>query len=67
MSKLLCKHTAPDETGRVHHITPENAKWGYVGFDLYELAPGQSIVNETGDREVCLVMVTGTGTVETGG
>ncbi|MBT4219872.1 MAG: 5-deoxy-glucuronate isomerase, partial [Rhodospirillaceae bacterium] len=31
------------------------------------LAPGQSIVNETGDREVCLVMVTGTGTVETGG
>ncbi|MBC8267701.1 MAG: 5-deoxy-glucuronate isomerase [Rhodospirillaceae bacterium] len=66
MSKLLCKRTGPDETGRVHHITPQSANWGYVGFDLYELAPGQSVANETADREVCLVMITGTATVTVG-
>ncbi len=64
MSKLLCKRTTPDPTGCVHHITPETANWGFVGFDLYELKPGQSVAKETGDREVCLVMVTGTGTVQ---
>jgi 5-deoxy-glucuronate isomerase len=67
MSKLLCKRTNPDETGCVHHITPQSANWSYVGFDLYELSPGQSVTQETGTREVCLVLVTGTATVEADG
>jgi len=66
MSKLISKRSAPDQNGRVQHITPETANWGYVGFDLYELTPGQSVQQETGEREVCLVMVTGTGSVNTG-
>ncbi len=28
--------------GLVHNITPENAGWRYVGFDLYRLSSGQS-------------------------
>ncbi|MEL6516705.1 MAG: 5-deoxy-glucuronate isomerase, partial [Pseudomonadota bacterium] len=29
-------------TGHVHHITPEDAGWGYVGFDLHRLSPGDT-------------------------
>ena len=29
-------------TGRIVHVTPENAGWTYVGFDLHRLAPGQA-------------------------
>jgi 5-deoxy-glucuronate isomerase len=67
MSTLLCKHSSPDENGRVHHITPQSANWGYVGFDLYELEGGQSISQDTGDREFCLVTVTGSATVSSEG
>ena len=28
--------------GRVSHITPENAGWSYVGFDLHRLKPGET-------------------------
>lgn len=47
------------DTGRVHAITPASANWGYVGFDLYRLEPGQSVWQETGDREMILVLVEG--------
>ena len=67
MSKLISRKNTPDENGRVQHITPGNANWDYVGFDLYELKPGQQIKQDTGKREVCLVMVTGTGTVKADG
>ena len=55
------------KTGLVQHITPDTAKWGYVGFDLWRLAPGEVAGADTGDREVCLVFVTGKGTVTAGG
>ena len=45
--------------GLVHNITPENAGWRYVGFDLHKLSPGQSANSATGDREVIIVMVEG--------
>jgi 5-deoxy-glucuronate isomerase len=64
MPKLLAKPEGT--TGRVHHITPKRANWTYVGFDLYRLAAGESAKAETGDREVCLVFVTGKGTVIAG-
>ena len=67
MTKLLSKHRNPGPDGRVHHITPQSANWNYVGFDLYELLPGQSVSCDTGDREVCLVMVTGNATIKTQG
>lgn len=47
------------ETGRVHHVTPENAGWTYVGFDLFKLAPGGTAAGGQPDREVCLVIVSG--------
>ncbi|NCO87923.1 MAG: 5-deoxy-glucuronate isomerase [Rhodobacterales bacterium] len=45
--------------GKVHDITPASAGWSYVGFGLYRLAPGDSVAEATGDREVILVLVEG--------
>ncbi|MDU8910313.1 5-deoxy-glucuronate isomerase [Aestuariicoccus sp. MJ-SS9] len=63
MSDLLRKPLG--DTGRVHHITVEGAQgplsagWSYVGFDLYRLRPGEVAQDDTGDREVILVLVEG--------
>jgi 5-deoxy-glucuronate isomerase len=51
------------ESGLVQRVTPESAGWTYVGFDLQRLAAGEGIGTQTGDREVCLVFVTGKGQV----
>ncbi len=45
--------------GRVHDITPAIAGWGYVGFALYRLEPGERAADVTADREVILVLVEG--------
>jgi len=55
------------EMGRVLEVTPESAGWTYVGFALDRLAPGETSGAETGDRETCLVFVTGRGRVEVDG
>ena len=65
MSKLLLKKKAG--TGRVAHVTPENAGWTYVGFDLHRLNPGDTVAEKTGDREVCLVLVSGKAKISAGG
>jgi 5-deoxy-glucuronate isomerase len=64
MSKLLVKPQG--DAGRVINVTPENAGWTYVGFDLHRLSPGERVAAETGTREVCLVFVTGKGKVTAG-
>jgi 5-deoxy-glucuronate isomerase len=65
MSKLLRKPTGT--TGKVHDVTPENAGWGYVGFGLYRLQPGETAAEVTGDREVILVLVEGKAQVTAAG
>ncbi len=45
--------------GKVHEITPQSAGWRYVGFSLHKLRPGDVIEEQTGDREIILVMVEG--------
>ena len=57
MAELLVKPRG--SIGKVHHITPESAGWGYVGFGLYSLKPGEKAAEITGDREVILVLVEG--------
>ena len=49
------------KSGRVTHVTPESAGWTYVGFDMYRLKPGETASGETGEREICLVWVSGKG------
>jgi 5-deoxy-glucuronate isomerase len=57
MPKLLVKPKG--DQGRVTHVTPENAGWTYVGFDLHRVKAGDRISALTGDREVCLVWISG--------
>ena len=65
MADLLRKPTGA--RGKVHDITPERAGWGYVGFSLYRLEPGDVAAEATGDREVILVLVEGKATVQAAG
>ncbi len=65
MSKLLVRPTQPDEHGRIIEITPASAGWKYVGFEVYQLQPGQVLEQETGDQEVCLVLVGGKANIST--
>jgi 5-deoxy-glucuronate isomerase len=64
MSKLIVKPTGT--SGKVHDITPDSAGWGYVGFGLYRLAPGETVAEPTGETEVILVLVEGRARIGTG-
>jgi 5-deoxy-glucuronate isomerase len=57
-SKLLI-HPSIGENGVVHHVTPANAGWRYVGFELHKLRPGRCGTVDTNDREVCAVLICG--------
>lgn len=64
MSRLLIKPQAG--SGLVSRVTPQSAGCTYVGFELHRLRPGESAAEETGSREVCLVFVSGKGSVSVG-
>ncbi len=57
MAQLLRKPNG--QRGKVHDITPQNAGWGYVGFALHRLEPGDRVAEATGTREAILVLVEG--------
>ena len=59
MTRLHLRQHNPDREHRTVRVTPESAGWDYVGFDLYRLAAGETASAETGDREVCLVFISG--------
>jgi 5-deoxy-glucuronate isomerase len=64
-SKLLLKAHA---TGRdIVSVTPEQAGWKHVGFRAVRLAEGESESLRTGERELCLVVLTGTVDVDVDG
>ena len=67
MPNLLVKPSAPDKNGRVHAVTPASAGWTYVGFEVYRLDAGKSVAQQTGDREACLVMLSGGARAADGG
>ena len=65
MAKLLLKPAAG--RGRIHEVTPESAGWTYVGFEVHRLAAGEAASAATGEREACLVLVSGKARVEVDG
>jgi 5-deoxy-glucuronate isomerase len=57
-SPLLVK-AAPN--GReIVSVTPESAGWSYVGFRALRLGAGESEALDTGSRELCIVVLSGT-------
>ncbi|RYG16496.1 MAG: 5-deoxy-glucuronate isomerase [Caulobacteraceae bacterium] len=67
MANLRVRPHAPDANGAVLEVTPQSAGWEHVGFKVVNLvAGGRYEGGETG-REACLVIVSGTASVEAGG
>ena len=67
MASLLVKPARGAVDGRVHDITPASAGWSYVGFEVFDLAPGQALTETTEGREACLVLLSGHAEVSAGG
>lgn len=65
--ELRLRPQAPGKDGLIHQVTPQSARWSYVGFSVFRLQPGQALARETGDSEICLVLVSGKAAVSGGG
>jgi 5-deoxy-glucuronate isomerase len=65
-SPLLRHPERPDSDGRIHHVTPANAGWTYVGFAVHELASGAVLSRPTAAEEVCLVLLSGRARISAG-
>jgi 5-deoxy-glucuronate isomerase len=61
---LKIRPSAPGANGRTIHVTPQTAGWTYVGFDLYRIAADQTVRGATGDREACLVLISGRASIQ---
>ncbi len=67
MSRLLVHPRLPGADRVVHHITPQSAGWGFVGFEVLDLL-GDDVIRRPGDgRELCLVLVRGAAEIAAGG
>ncbi|MBP3961907.1 5-deoxy-glucuronate isomerase [Paenibacillus lignilyticus] len=62
---IIAPADQPDREGSIMNITPESAGWKYVGFQVIRLEAGQAFRRDTGDREVCLVLLSGKADVAT--
>lgn len=60
---LRVRPSAPDAEGRILVITPASAGWKYVGFEVRRLAAGQKVMLTSADKEICIVILTGTADV----
>ena len=56
---LLVKPDLSPAARQVHEITPESAGWRYVGFEVFDLAPGRTLERCAAEREHCLVILSG--------
>lgn len=65
MNKYRITPQTPDHEGTVIDVTPESANWDYIGFKVLQLKKGQKVSQNTGDREVVVVLVTGKANVQT--
>ena len=62
----LLVHPSQSADGVRHRITPQSAGWRYVGFETREMKRGARTTMETGDREICIVILAGKARVKTG-
>jgi 5-deoxy-glucuronate isomerase len=57
---LVHPAAAPAADGTLLRVTPASAGWDHVGFEVIALTDGVTCRRDTGDRELCLVVVAGT-------
>jgi 5-deoxy-glucuronate isomerase len=53
-------------SGTVVSVTPEQAGWGYVGFEAVRLGPGEAVERPSAAVETCLVVISGRCTIHAG-
>jgi len=58
-ASLLVKPDLAPAAAQVHRITPASAGWRYVGFEVFDLAPGRTLERSLPEREQCLVLLSG--------
>jgi 5-deoxy-glucuronate isomerase len=66
-SRLLIRPDLSANAAQVHGVTPQSAGWRYVGFEVFDLAPEQTLARRLPDREQCLVLLSGTASVRVAG
>ncbi len=59
MSDLLLHAGRADEEGTILNVTPYSAGWQYVGFEVMRLERDAVVHRDTGQREVCVVVIGG--------
>jgi len=60
MSELLVSGAStPEPDGTILSVTPESAGWERIGFEVLALAPGHTAERACGERELCLVVISG--------
>jgi 5-deoxy-glucuronate isomerase len=62
----LLVHPSRSADGVRQTITPQSAGWRYVGFEMREMKRGQRFVLQTGEREICVVVLSGKARVTAG-
>ncbi|WP_152391807.1 5-deoxy-glucuronate isomerase [Paenibacillus guangzhouensis] len=65
MPNLLQRGSQPNASGNTLTITPQSAGWQYVGFQVYQLSAEQTLSQETGENEICIVVLSGIANVLT--
>jgi 5-deoxy-glucuronate isomerase len=63
---IVSSKKEPDADGTVVKVTPESAGWDWVGFEVLRLPAGQTFERNTGNEEVCLVVLSGRCIVSSG-
>ncbi len=62
---LVTGKKRPEENGSVVRVTPASAGWDYVGFEVFQLTEGQTLEQQSGEEEICLVILSGLCNVST--
>ncbi|HLH64806.1 MAG TPA: 5-deoxy-glucuronate isomerase [Solirubrobacteraceae bacterium] len=60
MSELIVSVTPAAPDGTILQVTPQSARWWYVGFEVLALSEAVRAERDCGGRECCVVVVEGT-------
>jgi 5-deoxy-glucuronate isomerase len=64
-SSHLLVHPSSSADGLRQRITPESAGWRYVGFEMRAIKRSARVSMQTGEREICVVVLSGKARVTT--
>jgi 5-deoxy-glucuronate isomerase len=59
VERIVSSRKQPDGEGKLVGITPAQAGWNYVGFEVYSLRKGQTWTRKTEEMEACVVLLSG--------